>query len=456
MKIGAKLMISYLFVLIVGFALSAFLAYISVNIQFTEKTKQELKISADQIANTINNSTAKELEESSYSETAIRWSYLRLVNKLSDGIVVIIGAENSILYSNDDMFYTGGQFNIENAELEYGGTTEVDWQSKSYMITKRRLKLTGLDSFNGSMYFLISMAEVNAVSNQVFVSFLPGLVISLAIALIIALLMTRSFAWPIRRLSGYASSIVPNKKTKMPVINASAEIKELANVLDGMSVRLNEFYDLQNKSLQNLSHELKSPLMSIQGYAEGIRDGVIDNEKDRDNSLKIIVDETQRLKIMVEQLILIGRMQAHEMPNLTRASLANIVEDAVSSVGGLAIKNSVTINIKKQDVFLYADIEKLEMAIINLLSNCITYAKKSVHIEVYKKQDAAYVKIYDDGDGFSNTDKEHMFERFYKGKKGGTGLGLNIAKMIAESHGGKIEANNNDDGGACFTVCLPI
>lgn len=133
MKIGSKLMISYLFVLLAGFALSAFLAYISVNIQFTQKTRQELALSADQIIDTINNSTAAELQESSYSETAIRWSYLRLVNKLNDGIVVITGAQGSILYSNDDMFYTGGQFNIKGANLDDDDTAEIEWQNKHYM-----------------------------------------------------------------------------------------------------------------------------------------------------------------------------------------------------------------------------------------------------------------------------------------------------------------------------------
>ncbi len=456
MKTGSKLMISYLMVFISGFVITALLAYVSVTAQFTQKTRQELNVSANQIVNTINTATSDELHENSYNETALRWSYLRLVNKLNDGIVVITGAQDSILYSNDEMFYTGGRFTLENTNFDIDGTAEITWQSKPYMIAKRSLMLTGAESFNGYMYFLVSMEEISSISNQVFLSFLPGLAIALIIVLIIALLVTRSFVKPIRLLSEYASSITPDKKTKLPNISASAEIKELAKVLDKMSARQNDFYTRQNESLQNLSHELKSPLMSIQGYAEGIRDGVIDNKEDYYRALHIISEETQRLKSMVEQLLLLGQIESQNETERVKISLANIVEDAMNSAGGLALKNAVKINFEKQDVYILADIEKLETAVANLLTNCIKYAKGNVFVQVYRHEDTACVKICDDGKGFSDEDLLHMFERFYKGRKQGTGLGLNIAQMIIKAHGGTIKAKNSENGGACYTVCIPI
>ncbi len=130
-----------------------------------------------------------------------------------------------------------------------------------------------------------------------------------------------------------------------------------------------------------------------------------------------------------------------------KLDLRHLLEDAVKKVNGLAIKKSVNIHLQIENTILIkADEEKLLQAFINILSNCIRHANNHIHIVVIREKQTCLVYISDDGHGFSDEDLTHLFERFYKGNNGSTGLGMTITKSIINKLGDAVTAQSREWG----------
>jgi signal transduction histidine kinase len=222
-----------------------------------------------------------------------------------------------------------------------------------------------------------------------------------------------------------------------------------------MSAQLENSDKTQKTFLQNASHELKTPLMSIGGYAEGIAQGVLPDTK---SAAQIIGAESSRLATLVDELLTLSRIENRTYSKeLVRVNLSDILKEYVQRLGGLAAKQRrrLTLNLPDTAVFVAADDTLLSQSVMNVVSNCLRYAKATVGIELVCQKKSAVIRITDDGDGIAQADLPHIFERFYKGKQGSFGLGLAIAKSAVFSMGGDIRAYNSD-AGAVFEIALPL
>jgi len=196
-------------------------------------------------------------------------------------------------------------------------------------------------------------------------------------------------------------------------------------------------------------------VMSIQGYAEEIRDGVFD---DNDEALGVIVEESTRLKNIVEDLVFLSKLETMEdFYRFSFESMNDTIEKSVEKVNVLAIKKNVRINtMLYSDASINIDRDKFVQALINILGNCIRYAVSEVNITTSNDGEYFDIRVFDNGEGFEQKDLKNLFERFYKGKQGNTGLGLAITRVIIEKHNGTVEAGNRPEGGAEFRIRLPI
>jgi signal transduction histidine kinase len=215
-------------------------------------------------------------------------------------------------------------------------------------------------------------------------------------------------------------------------------------------------YDKAQKTfLQNASHEFRTPLMSIQSYAEGIKYSVTDTTVAAD----IIIDESKRLTQLVENLLYLSRLDAiEENYCFNTLEFNELICCCVERMNVIAAKNNITINIDIPpiEIKIVGDEEKLSRAINNLLSNCIRYAKYKISVKSELINGSTVrVTIADDGQGFEFTELSSIFERFFKGSKGNFGLGLAITKAVIEKHHGTITAENSEIG-ALFIIELPI
>ena len=229
------------------------------------------------------------------------------------------------------------------------------------------------------------------------------------------------------------------------------EFKQLYDNICIMVGRL-ETYDKNQKTfLQNASHELRTPLMSIQGYAEGIESGIFPDAKE---AARIIKRESIRLNELVSELLTLSRYESGMYkPQWEEVNLCHLLKDYSQRLMGLAAKSDKDLELllPEYDVMIQTDDILLSQTVINIVSNCMRYARQKVTIVLEKKGETVFLRISDDGDGIPQSDLPFIFDRFYKGKNGNFGLGLAIAKSAAELLNGRIAAYNQEQG-AVFEI----
>ena len=275
------------------------------------------------------------------------------------------------------------------------------------------------------------------------------------IAILFGIFFARSIAKPIIVLKNRAQSLSKRDFDSRVEIHTGDELEELAHQINRMASELKEYDIAQKKFLQNASHELKTPLMSIQGYAEGIKDGVFENN---DQALEIISEESMRLKSIVEELIFLSKLETMEdYYKFQTESVNDIIEKSIEKLNSLAVKSDIRINkMLYKDACISVDRDKITQALINIIGNCLRYARSEVNITTTNDGRWFEIKVNDDGEGFNEQEMKNVFERFYKGRKGNTGLGMAITKVIIEKHKGWVTAQNGPNHGAEFTVRLLI
>lgn len=300
-----------------------------------------------------------------------------------------------------------------------------------------------------------SLERLNQLRTMVNLILVITLVSAALIAASVASLLAKRIAAPFADLSRHIRAIADRNFGREIDVPVDVELQDFVDSVNTMSKRLEKYDQAQKTFLQNASHEFRTPIMAIQSYAEGIKHGVVDEQR----AVDVILEETQRLTQMVEDLLYLSRLDALEEPyNFAPVSLGGILQHCLERAQAMAVQAGkvVAVHPPVDDVRVDADFDKLSRAILNVLTNCIRYADNMVEVRVTREAPGfVTVTVRDDGPGIAPEELPHIFERFYKGQRGVAGLGLAITKHIVERHGGAIAAENTD-GGALFTMRLPL
>ncbi len=210
----------------------------------------------------------------------------------------------------------------------------------------------------------------------------------------------------------------------------------------------------QQTFFQNASHELKTPLMAIQGYAEGIQAGVMD----AGGAAEVILAESDRMTELVEELLDISKIDmGRQRPTLSEMDIRELLYDSIRAVepavsaGGIAIVP----DFPEEPVMVSCDDTRLRRAVTNILSNGVRYARSELRLTCCADKRNVTIRIQDDGDGIATEDLPHIFDRFYMGKSGKSGIGLALTREIIHLHKGTIRAYNGDSG-AVFEISIPV
>lgn len=233
------------------------------------------------------------------------------------------------------------------------------------------------------------------------------------------------------------------------------EFNEIADTVFKMSLQLEEAEAAQVKFFQNASHELRTPLTAIRGYAEGIASGVM---QDVVPSANIIVAHSDKMSALVDEILYSSKLDANmEVSGSEVFDLAETLRRSLWSVARHAEEKNVRMDLRMQveELPLQGSEEMIERALTNILSNAVRYARKEIDVTLATEEDKAVITIADDGTGISEEDLPHIFERFYKGRGGVTGLGLSITQEAVRRHGGTVSASVQNEW-TVFTVILPI
>ena len=209
----------------------------------------------------------------------------------------------------------------------------------------------------------------------------------------------------------------------------------------------------QQTFFQNASHELKTPLMAIQGYAEGIQAGVMDTG----SAAEVILAESDRMTGLVEELLDISKIDmGRQLLALSEMDIRELLYDSIRAVEPTAAASGITIapDFPEEPIMVSCDDTRLRRAVTNILSNGVRYARSQLRLTCRPDKRNVIIRIQDDGDGIAEADLPHIFDRFYMGKSGKSGIGLALTREIIHLHRGTIRAYNGETG-AVFEITLP-
>jgi len=223
---------------------------------------------------------------------------------------------------------------------------------------------------------------------------------------------------------------------------------------------------IRTEFVSNVTHELKTPLTSIRGFIETLRNGAIKDETVSDKFLDIIDIEAERLSMLISDILQLSEIESHTKDiNITTFDIKKIVSECIEILKPEADKKDVSIKTEFNDnnLFINANKDRIKQMLINLLDNAIKYNKKggSVLVSVFKQEGCLIIKIKDTGIGIPEVHLSRIFERFYRVDKGrsrntgGTGLGLSIVKHIVNLYNGNINVVSKINEGTTFTIILP-
>ncbi len=298
----------------------------------------------------------------------------------------------------------------------------------------------------------VDVTSLTALTRQVNLMLLMVICAAIVLSILLSRHFALSFAGPVQRLSAFAEEIGGGDLTPREFRFRDVELDALAASMNRMASELQGAKQKQETFFQNVSHELRTPLTSIRGNAEGIVYGVMEPQ----SAAKVILSESDKLGGMVEDILYLSRMGraapegAAEMLDLREVlSLCVSEQHAEADSRGVAFRYDfdeapVLLPIREQDA---------QRLFGNLISNGIRYARSEVRLACHTEDGDVLVRVADDGPGISAEDLPHVFERFYKGRDGKHGIGLAIARAVAESCHGTLTART--DGGAVFEARFP-
>ncbi len=307
-----------------------------------------------------------------------------------------------------------------------------------------------------------------------------GGVIALLLALVLAFLLARWIADPLQRLlaatrglaarSTNRQAAAAEQKNVIPPVQAGGphEVRELTTAFNAMLARVEASQRSQRDLVANVSHELKTPLTSIQGFAQALLEGAAETPLERQRAAEVIHQEAARMHRMVVDLLDLARLDAGTADiRMESIDIGRLVSGVVDRLRPTAAAGGIRLGLEiARDLPRFAgDQDRLAQVFTNLLDNALKFTPRNgqVLVKTGMRDGELEVSVSDDGPGISKDDLPHIFERFYQsdaaregGEKHGTGLGLAIAQEIISAHGGRITVRSTPGSGAEFDVRLPV
>lgn len=314
---------------------------------------------------------------------------------------------------------------------------------------------------DGYITLLSPVNKIKEIEQKLFAQLVIVLCIGFVLVFLLSLFITKRLINPLMRLREELKKVKNRHFSEVQLIKAGGEIGVVAETVYDLAGELDRYNRVQKQFFQNASHELKSPLMSISGYAEGIRDGVFEGESMR-RGLDIIMSESNRVKKLVTEMTLLAKLDSEEdIFHFDEVLVRDMLLETEERVNPILVKKKLKLHVHyltKEHTALHirADRDKLLQALLNVVTNATRYAEKDIHVYVRKAQDRVLITVQDDGSGIPEQLLPTLFHRFVKGKGGESGLGLAIARAIVERCGGQISASNHKQGGAKLDFDFPV
>ena len=359
------------------------------------------------------------------------------------------------------------QVKIYAAEAEDGVylgtiTSNENYTGRLYVYSKI---ISGGEVKSGSPVYLIlinSLENVSAMISLIQRELSIISIVIIVIAFFISLIVASNVANPLVNMTNTAKKLAQGNFSVEFNSNGYAEISELSDTLNYMKEELKKTGTLQRELVANVTHDLKTPLTMVKAYAEMIKDISGDNKEKRDKHAKVIIDEADRLTMLVNDILNLSKVQSGmDALELEPFNLSLLTSRVIERFSSFSEANGYTVKAEiAPDILVECDIKKIEQVIYNLIGNAINYTgeDKTVCVYLTKEGDKALLEIVDSGKGIDEDKIESIWEKYYRASDThkrpvkGTGLGLSIVKAILESHGLKYGVISKRGTGSNFFV----
>ena len=371
------------------------------------------------------------------------------------------------LLENDETFYSTGMNNscmlLDNSSVKKAKNKFMS--SKKSVVTftaynyryNEELLVYGEKLADGNVVFVSTPLKImGSILTVIQKEFIYASSVVLVISFLVAYFLSHIFSNPITKMTEESKKLANGNYDVKFKQSSIEEINELAQTLNKASSELAKTENLRRELLANVSHDLKTPLTLIRANAEMVKDLTYKNEEKRNANLDVIIKETERLNLLVEDILDLSKVKSETMKlELTFINLNDLIKSILTRYEVLKDKDNYKINFEyKKDYMIKADKKRLEQVIYNLINNAINYTgdNKIVNIRLTDNKKFVRLEVIDTGNGIDEEDLKYIWDKYYKVDKKykrvtyGTGLGLSIVKNILELHKFKYGVKTSNKG----------
>jgi signal transduction histidine kinase len=327
----------------------------------------------------------------------------------------------------------------------------------TYLLTQRPAK-------EGAIVLVTDASEIIPSWTAIAPAFYLSAVAAAIIWLLMAIFFGYTVSRPLRKVSGAARAIAEGDYSQTVEVPGGGEIGELGSSFNHMVTQVRAANQLLKDFVANVSHDLRTPITLISGYAGSVLDGTAEQEVDVRDAVQVIYEESFRMQRLVDDLLQLTRLEGG-LKQFDRSPVAipQLVERTIRRVTA-AMPGRTIVNVVAPAIPLaYGDEELLERVLINLMGNALQYTPSDGTVKVSAEERAGWIEVCvsDTGIGITSEDQARVFERFYRVDRGRsrdnghTGLGLPIVREIVEAHGGEVTVDSTPGSGATFRFTVP-
>lgn len=438
-----------------------------------EEASAEMLVNPYKMLDKISSSIVDELRNTAENspEKLMDTAYLEQMNQRLEAYSSFL-----VLRRGGEVYYSGGPgdtgLELSNRELF---TVDSGFVSGEEPYHLKQIDFGFSDGSEGVVQILTPVESVvHQVENMIVKAFVLALIILVAVSGTAFFGLYQSIVQPLEKLKRAAVNIKEGNLDFNVITDTEDEIGEVCTAFEEMRIKLKAQIDLSmqyekdNKELiSNISHDLKTPITAIKGYVEGIRDGVADTPEKMDKYIRTIYNKATDMDKLIDELFLYSKLDSNSMNySFAKLNLKDYFEDCVDEISldlesrGIAFSYN---NYVPEGTMIIADPEQLKRVINNIVGNSVKYmGTEPGRIGIFIKDEPGFIQIeiQDNGRGIAKNELPRIFERCYRtdasrnSSKGGSGLGLSIAKKIIEEHGGKIWANSVEGQGTTISFVL--
>jgi len=332
-------------------------------------------------------------------------------------------------------------------------------------INQSQSLLYGVKVDSGQIYLYTTLEDINSTSIVLKSQLIYITIVVIMLAITISLFLSRKLSKPIVDITEKAKKLAEGDYSVRFDNSDILEINELSNTLNYLEAEISKTDEYRRDLMANVSHDLKTPLTMIKAYAEMVRDISYKDDKKRTENLNVIIEESDRLNILVNDILELSKLQADASPlKLEKINLVEVLNEVLKRYDIIKeTENYKLIVDAPSEAYVNIDKQRIAQVLYNLINNAINYTgdNKKVFINVIENKKNYRIEIKDTGKGIDDKDIDHIWDKYYKKDKNhkrnvvSTGLGLSIVKNILVQHNFKYGVESKKNKGTTFYFEIP-